>query len=138
MKAFMFFTCYLVDTNKELSQVLMSTTNSKTTYHVYGLGLISQENITDGYKLYHYDYRGSTTTITNANGEVTDTVFYSPYGKILKRTGSTETPYLFVGKYGVETDNNGLYYMRARYYNPNICRFINIDPIRDGYNRYGY
>lgn len=28
--------------------------------------------------------------------------------------------------------------MRARYYNPNICRFINIDPIRDGFNWYGY
>ena len=28
--------------------------------------------------------------------------------------------------------------MRARCYNPNICRFVNIDPIRDGVNWYGY
>ena len=131
-------TTYVVDTNNELSQVLTSTTNGKTTYYVYGLGLIAQDNTADGYKLYHYDYRGSTTTITNLNGEITDTVFYSPYGKILKRTGTTTTPYLFVGKYGVETDSCNLYYMRARYYNPYICRFINIDPIRDRFNWYCY
>ena len=130
-------TTYVVDTNSALSQVLMSTENGETTYYVYGLGLISQEN-SDGYKLYHYDYRGSTTTITNLNGEVTDTLYYDPYGNIVSRTGNTDTPFLYVGQYGVETDDSGLYYMRARYYNPQIQRFINVDPIRDGYNWYGY
>lgn len=115
----------------------MSTENGETTYYVYGLGLISQEN-SDGYKLYHYDYRGSTTTITNLNGEVTDTIYYDPYGNIISRTGTTDTPFLYVGQYGVETDDSGLYYMRARYYNPQIQRFINVDPIRDGYNWYLY
>lgn len=123
--------------NAELSQVLMSTTNDETTYYVYGLGLVSHEN-SEGYKLYHYDYRGSTTVITNINGTVTDTVYYDPYGNVVKRSGTTETPFLYVGKYGVETDINGLYYMRARYYNPTIQRFINVDPIRDVYNWYGY
>jgi len=130
-------TNFVVNPNAELSQVLMSTKNGETTYYVCGLGLISQEN-SGGYKLYHYDYRGSTTAITNLNGGVTDTVFYDPYGNIVSRTGTTETPFLYVGQYGVETDTNGLYYMRARYYNPTIQRFINVDPVRDGYNWYGY
>ena len=45
---------------------------------------------------------------------------------------------------GVITDANGLYYMRARYYNPDIKRFVNADilagSITDGrtLNRYAY
>ena len=130
-------TDFVVNPNAELSQVLMSTTGGETTYYVYGLGLVSQEN-SEGYKLYHYDYRGSTTAITNINGTVTDIIYYDPYGNVVKRSGTNETPFLYVGQYGVETDINGLYYMRARYYNPTIQRFINVDPIRDGYNWYGY
>jgi len=42
------------------------------------------------------------------------------------------------------TDSNGLYYMRARYYNPDIKRFINADVVKGGVkdgrtlNRYAY
>ena len=66
--------------------------------------------------------------MTSAAGAVTDRVQYSVYGRITLRTGSTDTPFLYNGRYGVQTDANGLYYMRARYYNPYICRFINADP----------
>ena len=76
--------------------------------------------------------------MTTLGGAVVDTMFYDAYGNMVKRTGADKTPFLYVGKYGVETDNNGLYYMRARYYNPQIQRFINVDPIRDGENWYGY
>ncbi|WP_353572454.1 RHS repeat-associated core domain-containing protein [Candidatus Albibeggiatoa sp. nov. BB20] len=37
------------------------------------------------------------------------------------------TPFLFNGYYGVMTDANDLYYMRARFYSPDIRRFINQD-----------
>jgi len=37
-------------------------------------------------------------------------------------------PFLYNGQFGVQTDPNGLLYMRARYYNPYICRFLNADP----------
>ena len=36
-------------------------------------------------------------------------------------------PFLYNGQFGVATDGNGLYYMRARYYNVDIKRFINQD-----------
>ena len=107
-------TNFVVDPNAELSRVLMATTDGETTYYVYGLGLISEETGTT-YRLYHYDYRGSTTAMTTLGGAVVDTMFYDAYGNMVKRTGADETPFLYVGKYGVETDANGLYYMRARY-----------------------
>ncbi|MCI8669794.1 MAG: hypothetical protein HFI34_09805, partial [Lachnospiraceae bacterium] len=37
--------------------------------------------------------------------------------------------FLYNGRYGVVTDENGLYYMRARYYNVDIKRFINQDVV---------
>ncbi len=82
------------------------------------------------YATYHYDNRGSTVAIANGQGTVTDTFTYGPYGEQCGRTGKTRTPFLYNGRYGVETDNNGLYYMRARYYNPDIKRFINQDVIQ--------
>jgi RHS repeat-associated protein len=62
------------------------------------------------------------------------------YGKTLYRTGTTDTPYLYVGQFGVQTDPTGLHYMRARYYNPILMRFINADPIgfAGGSNWYAY
>ena len=38
-------------------------------------------------------------------------------------------PFKFVGQYGVMTEPNGFYYMRARYYDPKVGRFISEDPI---------
>jgi RHS repeat-associated protein len=47
---------------------------------------------------------------------------------------------LFNGSYGVMTEPNGLLNMRARFYNPTICRFLNPDPITfsGGINFYAY
>ena len=39
------------------------------------------------------------------------------------------TPFLYNGQAGVQTDPNGLLNMRARYYSPYLCRFLNADPI---------
>jgi RHS repeat-associated protein len=60
---------------------------------------------------------------------VTDWVEYSAYGTTGYRSGTTDTPFLYNGRYGVQTDPNGLLYMRARYYNPYLGRFLNPDPI---------
>ena len=56
------------------------------------------------------------------------------------RVGPTETPFLSNGRYGVQTDANGLLHMRARYYNPYLARFLNADPsgFGGGLNFYAY
>jgi RHS repeat-associated protein len=65
---------------------------------------------------------------------------YSLYGSMTYRAGTSDTPFLFNGRYGVMTDPNGLLFMRARYYNPFICRFINPDPsgFAGGLNMYAF
>ena len=131
--------------NSYLSQVLIKTDDEgNKTYYVYGLGLIGQEDHDGSYRTYHFDRRGSTVALTDDTGNVTDRFQYAPYGELVYRTGTTITPFQFNGRYGVITDDNGLYYMRARYYNPEIKRFVNQDVKVGGIsqgqslNRYAY
>ena len=93
------------------------------------MGLIGEE-VSGSFKVYHFDYRGSTVAITNANGTVTDTFAYNTYGKLKERTGTTKTPFLYNGRDGVMyEDDTGLIYMRARYYCPTLRRFVNADKL---------
>jgi RHS repeat-associated protein len=135
---------YVINPNTKLSQVLMRVKNGVTNYYIYGPGLLYQitESATVTNTLtYHYDFRGSTVALTDGTGtNVTDRIEYSAYATITYRTGTNDTPFLFNGRYGVMIDHNGLLYMRARYYNPYLCRFLNPDPIgfSGGLNFYAY
>ena len=138
-------TQYVCDpVSDKLSRLLVSTdTSSNSTYYVYGIGLISHQNAS-GYSIYHFDLRGSTVALTDVNGAVTDRYTYGAYGELLTHTGTSETPFLYCGQDGVMKDVNGLYYMRARYYAPEIKRFLNVDPKKGSLldskalNNYGY
>ena len=119
-------TSFTYDTNGKLSRLLCKTTGSTVTKYVYGRGLIGEET-GSAFKTYHFDFRGSTVAVTNASGTVTDTFTYDTYGKLLARTGTSAILFGFNGRDGVITDTNGLIYMRARYYSPDMKRFINAD-----------
>jgi RHS repeat-associated protein len=64
---------------------------------------------------------------------------FGPYGNVVESTGSgLANRYSWTGReYDTET---GWYYFRARYYDPNVRRFVQEDPIgyRGGYNLYAY
>jgi len=119
-------TTYTYDVNSKLNKLLCKTTNGVTTKYVYGRGLIGEE--TSGtFKTYHFDFRGSTIAITDSNGTITDTFAYDTYGKLISRTGTSNVIFGYNGRDGVVADNNGLIYMRARYYSPDMKRFVNAD-----------
>jgi len=136
-------TAFVVNPNTALPQTLMRIKNGLTNYYIYGAGLLYQITETASATntlTYHYDYRGSTIALSADNGQVTDRIEYSAYGITSYRKGSSDTPFLFNGRYGVMTDANGLLYMRARYYNPYLCRFISQDPsgFGGGLNLFAY
>nr|WP_261764723.1 RHS repeat-associated core domain-containing protein [Paenibacillus xylanexedens] len=139
-------TRYVIDDAPELSRVLVELDgegNVKARY-VYGLGLVGREDADGTYLSYHYDLRGSTTLLTDEQNRVTDRYTYGLYGELEQHEGVTVQPFAYNGRDGVMTDANGLYYMRARYYDPKLKRFLNRDVIRgeiqDGqtFNRYAY
>ena len=78
---------------------------------------------------YHSDHLGSTSLITNFDGEVTQHVEYIPYGEVFleERNGVYNTSYLFNAKeFDEET---GLYYYGARYLNPTNATWLSVDPL---------
>ena len=170
---------FVTDKETTYSQLLTETISEKhlltyketaTITYTYGNGLISDsrkeaKGSDTEKRYYHYNHIGSTTAITDADGDLLYSFTYGTYGELtgiydadgqkmageaagqssIKETLQAEKlRFLYNGRYGVETGANGLYYMRARYYNPQIKRFINRDII-DGsitdsqsLNKYSY
>ena len=82
---------------------------------------------------YHSDHLGSSSLITNFDGEVTQHVEYIPYGEVFleERNNTWNTPYLFNAK---ELDEEtGLYYYGARYLNPMDAMWLSVDPLFEKY-----
>ncbi len=77
--------------------------------------------------------------LSDSNGDTVQTYEYSIYGQVAASDPNFLTnPYLFTDRrFDLET---GLYYYRARYYNPHIGRFMQTDPIgySAGMNFYAY
>ena len=101
-----------------------------TSYYVYdGMGLVAKISGSNVY-YYHYDGSGNTIAMTDSSGNMVNKYAYDQFGNLLNVVETVPNPFTFVGRYGVMDDDNGLYYMRARYYDPEVGRFINKDPIR--------
>ena len=78
---------------------------------------------------YHPDHLGSSSYITNLEGEVVQHIEYVPFGEVFieERNDVWNTPYLFNAKeFDEET---GMYYYGARYYEPRLSLWISVDPI---------
>lgn len=137
---------FALDTNSSLSHVLAETdvSNAVAAYYVYGLGLISMITPAGTASYYHYDIRGSAIALSNSAGTVTDEYAYEAFGKVANSQGTTANPFKYVGRFGVMDEANDLSYIRARYYSPDLGRFITKDPLtgKDGdsqsLNRYVY
>ncbi|MCI5219198.1 MAG: RHS repeat-associated core domain-containing protein [Candidatus Electrothrix sp. LOE2] len=122
-------TQYVVNPNAPLSQVLVREDQAgEKTYYVYGIGLIGQEK-NGAYRSFHYDFRGSTVAMTDEVGNITHQYAYTAYGTVKAVQEEDFNPFRYVGQYGVMYEGNGLYYMRARYYQPELRRFLGEDPI---------
>ncbi|EKS06674.1 RHS repeat-associated core domain protein [Leptospira santarosai str. JET] len=103
-----------------------------------------------GMFFFHPDHLGSITMITDGAGNPasgpepgTSFVSYEPYGSIIRNDsyGPDIFRYKFTGQ--IEDKETGLYYYKARYYEPTLGRFLQADSVIDsdapnGQNRYMY
>jgi len=97
--------------------------------YTYGLQRISQDQVISSAwtpSFYGYDGAGTVRQLTNSAGTITDTYDYDAFGNEVNHTGSTPNNYLYRAE---QYDSDlGLYYLRARYYNPLTGRFLSRDP----------
>jgi RHS repeat-associated protein len=125
-------TKYLVDDLNPTGyrQVFDELTNGAVTRtYTYGLQRISEEQVISSTwtpSFYAYDGGGNVRQLTNPAGVITDTYEYDAFGNSVATSGTTPNNYLYRGE---QYDQDlGLYYLRARYYNPLTGRFMSRDP----------
>lgn len=99
---------------------------SSLTLHFYASGLHIAENRSGTLKYYHQDHLGSTRLKTNGTGGIVYETNYVPFGPEHGESGNEE--YKYTGKH---QDSSGLYYFGARYYDPEVGRFITEEPVKE-------
>ena len=118
--------------------------------YFYGVGIdepLAMYVAGSGYYYYHFDGLGSVVALSNTDGEVVEFYEYDVFGAPtiwdvntmdIVEESTIGNPYLFTGRRF--DDETGNYYYRARYYSPEIGRFLQTDPIyyADGLNWYSY
>ncbi|MCP4756138.1 MAG: hypothetical protein GY866_35190, partial [Proteobacteria bacterium] len=104
----------------------------------------TSDGVPDGTHYYHTNHIGSSSVVTDGNGSVKTYIVYEPFGKVAQHrsAGSNTITHKYTSQ---ESDEeSGLIYYNARYYDPNIGRFITADTIvpradnAQAYNRYSY
>lgn len=83
------------------------------------------------------DALGSVIALTDDSGVVKTAYTYDPFGNVTVSGEASDNPFQYTGR---ENDGTGLYYYRARYYSPELQRYISEDPIGlfGGINFYRY
>ena len=111
--------------------------------HIFsGANRIASLESTGNTYYYHSDHLGSSNVLTDTSGAQIGHTEFTPYGSTFKQTGSYDPKHKFTGK---ELDSStGLYFYGARYYDPELGRFITADPTiqhpydPQDFNRYAY
>ena len=121
---------------------LYEETGGNITRYIFAGGTrIASKMSTDTY-YYHQDHLGSSSVITNSSGVKVEEIRYYPFGETFSDTSPSTTKHKYTSQeLDIET---GLYYYNARYYDPELGRFISADTIvpdptnPQSLNRYSY
>jgi RHS repeat-associated protein len=136
-------TTYFLNRGDELVEELDEDGNSRALY-VYGPGIDHPLAMLRNGKTYFYvaDGLGNVALLTDGDGNVAASYETDAFGRLLSPLPALPNPFVFAGReYEAAI---GLYYNRARYYDPALGRFLSPDPLIGrpnkvgSYNRYAY
>src|SRR5207253_1320619 len=90
----------------------------------------------------HYfitDYPGNVQGVVNSSNTIENEYRYTPFGVTMAGTSETVTNRLHYMSREWDSES-GLYYVRGRYYDPDIQRFVSEDPVglAGGINPYAF
>ncbi len=101
-----------------------------TANYLRGLGIdehLARIDDGDGTICYLPGALGNTVALTDSAGVVATSYTYEPFGRASAAGTTSANTFQFTGR---EDDGTGLYYFRARYYRPDLGRFLQEDPVR--------
>ena len=99
-------------------------TSQVQNHYVYSDRLISLDTPTNR-QFYHYSAQRTTANLTNDTGAIQVSYRTDPFGEITDQEGTSANRQVFTGQ--EHDENTGLIYFGARYYDPEIGRFITQD-----------
>jgi RHS repeat-associated protein len=102
---------------------VVETSGGNTASYLRTLGIdeaLVRTEATDAAQ-YLADALGSSVALTTAGGTAATTYTYEPFGRTDVGGTPNPSPFRFTGR---EEDSTGLYYYRARYYDPGRTRFV--------------
>jgi RHS repeat-associated protein len=85
-----------------------------------------------------YDNIGTARGLLDASGTATDWYELDTFGRQVSSSGTTPNPYRYGAAWGYITDPSGMLQLGARFYWPELGRFVSQDPIRHHRNWYLY
>jgi RHS repeat-associated protein len=97
----------------------------RSRYNIIKASNVNKNIATGKVRYYHADGQGSIIGLTNESGQEVTQYAYDPFGNVTVAGESSDNPFQYTGR---ENDGTGLYYYRARYYSPELQRFISEDP----------
>ena len=127
---------YTYDAENRLSKVAVTGKDGKTAviqqnrYNGDGQRIQKVEGSkTTNYLLYHKDIQGSSTSLVKEDGSADATYQYTDFGETtINGDNKAENEVCYTG--GIYDQRTGLYYLNARYYNPEDGRLVTEDTYR--------
>jgi len=113
---------YVWDTSVGVAQLLQAGSERL----VYGLGPLYRVHVDGSYDVLVRDALGSVRAEVSGSGTLTNAFDYTAYGELRAALAGPPTLLGFAGEL---RDPSGLIYLRARWYDPGVGRFMSKDPI---------
>ncbi|WP_356948300.1 RHS repeat-associated core domain-containing protein [Brevibacillus nitrificans] len=111
--------------------------------NIWGNELLFRQDFTSGKGGYYgYNSHGDVVSVTDGSGNNLNTYEYDTWGNVVSKTEGMSNPFKYSGE--IYDEKTGLYYLRARYYDPSVGRFISEDTYKGqvdnplSLNRYTY
>lgn len=125
-------TSYIYNLSGQLIAESTNTTNVTTNYIWASDRVLAKKDVGGGEYYYLYNGHGDVVQMVDKNGNVVNNYEYDEWGNITTNNETVSNPFKYAGYiYDQET---GLYYLKARYYDPKMGRFLNEDPYWNNQN----
>jgi len=104
-----------------------NASNQQVANYVWGPEklLAKRDAVTNKKYYYLYNGHGDVVQMIDENGSIVNKYQYDEWGNILQQEEQVQNAFKYAGE--IQDEETGLYYLRSRYYDPSVGRFISKD-----------